>query len=288
MEIKEISIIDDEYPLRLKNIKDAPEKLYVLGDEKLLKAPGIAIVGSREYSDYGKEYALKFAKELAYQNLTIISGMAIGIDTFSHRGALNAHGKTIAVLGNGLNKIFPEENIPLMEEILKKGGAIVSEYPPNTEACSKRFVERNRIVSGLSIGVLVIEAMFRSGTSITAKLAIQQSKPVFCLPSNLGRKNGIGTNHLIKEGARLVTETEDILNYFKIKKQNIKHIKIKIPEEYKTIYDAIDDEATHIDFICKKLNTKTSDINSTLMLMELEGYIKALPGNYIEKVRNVL
>ena len=206
-----------------------------------------------------------------------------GIDTFAHRGALNALGKTIAVLGNGLNKVFPEENIPLMQEIIRSGGAVVSEYPPNVEASSKKFIARNRIVSGLSIGVLVIEAMYRSGTSITARMAKGQNKPIFCLPSNLERKNGVGTNHLIKEGARLVTETEDILSYFKIKKKQSKALKIQIPEEYKTIYEAIDDEPIHIDFICKKLNTKTCDINSILMMMELEGYIKSLPGNYIKK-----
>ena len=170
-----------------------------------------------------------------------------------------------------------------MQEIIKCGGAVVSEYPPNVEASSKKFIARNRIVSGLSIGVLVIEAMYRSGTSITARMAKGQNKPIFCLPSNLERKNGVGTNHLIKEGARLVTETEDILSYFKIKKKQNKVIKIQIPEEYRTIYEAIEDEPTHIDFICKKLNTKTCDINSLLMMMELEGYIKSLPGNYITK-----
>ena len=211
-----------------------------------------------------------------------------GIDTFAHKGALNVHGKTIAVLGNGFKNIFPKENIPLMEEILKKGGAIVSEYSPDIEACSQQFVARNRIVSGLSIGVLVIEAMYRSGTTITAKFAKQQGKSIFCVPSNLGRKNGVGTNNLIKEGAKLVTEVDDILNHFKMEKQKIKKVEMHIPQEYMSIYKAIEDEPTHIDFICKKLNTKTSDINSTIMMMELEGYIKSLPGNYIERVKNVL
>lgn len=290
MRIKEILITSDEYPNRLRDIEKAPEKLYLLGNEKLLQTNGIAIIGSRIYSEYGKKYATKFARELAQQGLTIISGMAKGIDAFAHEGTLKVKGKTIAVLGGGFNYIYPEENIELMEEILKMGGTVISEYPPNTRPESKKFIERNRIVSGLSIGVLVIEAMYRSGTSITAKIAKKQGKTVFCLPSDLGRKNGIGTNKLIKEGSKLVTEANDILDYFKIKRVEIDNVNktIKIPQEYQAIYEAIGSEPTHVDIICKKLSTNMSNINSTLMLMELEGYIKSLPGNYIERVSSVL
>ena len=288
MKIKEISITSNEYPNRLRDIPNAPEKLYVLGNEKLLKTDGIAIIGSRAYSEYGKKYAIQFAKELAKQELTIISGMAKGIDSFAHEGTLKVNGKTIAVLGCGFNNIYPEENIGLMEEILQADGTVISEYSPNVSAESKRFVERNRIVSGLSMGVLVIEAMYRSGTSITAGIAREQGKVVFCIPRDLDTKNGIGTNKLIKEGAKLVTEPDDILEYFKIKRKESTITKRKIPQEYKAIYDVIEDEPTHIDIICKKLQTNMSNINSTLMLMELEGYIKSLPGNYVEKVNDVL
>lgn len=288
MRVKEISITSEKYPSRLRNIKNAPEKLYILGDEEILQTNGIAIIGSRIYSEYGKKYAIQFSKELARQELTIISGMAKGIDAFSHEGALNANGKTIAVLGGGFNHIYPEENIELMEKILKSGGTVVSEYPPDILPDSKKFVERNRIVSGLSIGILVIEAMFRSGTSITAKIAKEQGKTVFCLPSNLGRKNGIGTNKLIKEGAKLVTEANDILSYFKIRIKEEVIEKMQIPQEYQALYEIIGDEPIHIDMICKKLSTNVSNINSTLMLMELEGYINSLPGNYVERANNVL
>lgn len=286
MKVKEILITSDYYPSRLRNIKNPPNKLYVLGDEQLLSENGIAVIGSREYSDYGKKHAINFSKEIAEQGLTIISGMAKGIDTFAHKGALKANGKTIAVLGGGFNHIFPEENIELMKEILKKGGTVITEYAPDVNISSKNFVERNRIVSGLAMGVLVIEAMFRSGTSITAKLAKEQGKTIFCIPSDLEKKNGIGTNKLIKEGAKLVTDATDILDYFQIRKANVKEkIKeIKIPQEYQTIYEVIENEPIHVDIICKKLNTSMSNINSTLMLMELEGYIKSLPGNYIKKV----
>lgn len=290
MKIKEIPITSDAYPNRLRDIPNPPKTLYVLGNEKLLKSNGIAIIGSRAYSEYGRKYAIKFAKGLAEQGLTIISGMALGIDTFAHEGALKVSGKTIAVLGCGFNNIFPEENIGLMEEILQADGAVVSEYMPNIKAASRRFIERNRIVSGLSMGVLVIEAMFRSGTSTTAGMAREQGKTVFCLPRNLGDKNGVGTNRLIKEGAKLVTNSDDILEYFQIPKIKVSNTiyKVKIPKEYENIYNAIEEQPTHIEVICKKLQTSISEINSALMLMEIEGYIKSLPGNFVEKVQDVL
>lgn len=289
MRIKEIEITSDAYPNRLRDIPNPPNKLYVLGNEKLLKSNGIAIIGSRAYSEYGKKYAIKFAKELAGQELTIISGMALGIDTFAHEGALKANGKTIAVLGCGFNNIFPEENEGLMEEILQADGAVISEYMPDIKPESGRFVERNRIVSGLSMGVLVIEAVHRSGTSITAGMAKEQGKTVFCLPRNLGETKGVGTNRLIKEGAKLVTNSDDILEYFQIPKVNGVNIikKIKVPKEYQTIYEAIEEQPTHIDIICKKLQTNMSEINSALMLMEIEGYIKSLPGNFVERNNDV-
>ena len=290
MRIKEIPISSNEYPDKLRDIPKPPQQLYVLGNETLLKSNGIAVIGPMSYSEYGKKYALKFAKELAEQGLTIISGMALGIDTFAHQGALKANGKTIAVLGCGFNNIFPEENAGLMEEILESGGTVVSEYMPNVKPGSQRFIERNRIVSGLSMGVLVIEAIHRSGTSVTAGMAKEQDKTVFCIPRNLGEKNGVGTNRLIKSGAKLVTNSDDILDYFEIHKRKVVNVvsKIKVPKEYETIYNAIEEQPTHIDIICKKLQASVSEINSALMLMEIEGYIKSLPGNFVEKVNDVL
>lgn len=285
MDLKIIKTDDSKYPKQLKEIKNPPKKLYLLGNEKILEDKSVAIVGSRCYSEYGKEYATKFSKELAIQGITIISGMALGIDTFAHKGALSVGGKTIAVLGSGFNYIYPEENRKLLSEIILNNGAIISEYKPDTIPDSKNFPKRNRIVSGLSNGVLVIEAVYRSGTSITAKLAKQQGKPVFCVPSNLGRKNGVGTNNLIKEGASLITSVDDILDCLHVeKKQEI--AKREIPKEYIEIYKAIEEEPTNINIICKKLKTDISNINATLMIMELEGYIKSLPGNNFKKVIN--
>ncbi len=285
MEIKILKIDNKKYPERLRNIKNPPQELYVLGDETILSNKGIAIIGSRCYTEYGKKYATKFSKELSEQNLTIISGMALGIDSFAHTACLSVGGKTIAVLGSGFNYIYPEENKELFYKIISNGGAVITEFKPNIVPNSKNFPIRNRIVSGLSCGVLVIEAAYRSGTSITAGLAKEQGKKVFCIPSNLDRTKGIGTNNLIKEGASLITCTNDILEELNLEKiQENNERKIIIPPEYINIYNAIESEATNINVICKKLKTDISQINASLMLMELEGYIKSLPGNYYEKV----
>ncbi len=282
MEIKEIKIEDKKYPNQLKEIKNPPNKIFLVGNEKILQSDGIAVIGSRCNTEYGEKYATKFSKELAKQGLTIISGMAVGIDGFAHKGALSVGGKTIAVLGSGFNNIYPEENKELFKQIIENDGAIITEYEPDVKPNSENFPKRNRIVSGLSKGVLVIEAVYRSGTSITAKLAQSQGRKVFCIPSNLERKNGVGTNQLIKEGASLVTNIDDILNAIKVERK-AENNAVKIPAEYLPIYEVLEDEPMNVNVICKKLKTDISSINANLMLMELEGYIKSLPGNYYEK-----
>lgn len=282
MEIKEIKIEDKKYPNQLKEIKNPPNKIFLVGNEKILQSDGIAVIGSRCNTEYGEKYATKFSKELAKQGLTIISGMAVGIDGFAHKGALSVGGKTIAVLGSGFNNIYPEENKELFKQIIENDGAIITEYEPDVKPNSENFPKRNRIVSGLSKGVLVIEAVYRSGTSITAKLGQSQGRKVFCIPSNLERKNGVGTNQLIKEGASLVTNIDDILNAIKVERK-AENNAVKIPAEYLPIYEVLEDEPMNVNVICKKLKTDISSINANLMLMELEGYIKSLPGNYYEK-----
>lgn len=282
MKIKEIKIEDEKYPNQLKEIKNPPNKIFLVGNEKILQSDGIAVIGSRCNTEYGEKYATKFSKELAKQGLTIISGMAVGIDGFAHKGALSVGGKTIAVLGSGFNNIYPEENKELFKQIIENDGAIITEYEPDVKPNSENFPKRNRIVSGLSKGVLVIEAVYRSGTSITAKLGQSQGRKVFCIPSNLERKNGVGTNQLIKEGASLVTNIDDILNAIKVERK-AENNAVKIPAEYLPIYEVLEDEPMNVNVICKKLKTDISSINANLMLMELEGYIKSLPGNYYEK-----
>lgn len=209
-----ISLLDKEYPSYLKEIYDPPIVLYTKGNFKLLAEPGMGIVGCREASEYGRKAALYFSFQLAKKDITIISGLARGIDSFAHIGALGAVGKTIAVVGNGLDIVYPKENRKLEREIVEKGGCIVSEYPLGTKPHKMNFPARNRIISGLSKGILVIEAKEKSGTLITVDFAIEQGRDVFVIPGNINSLNSKGTNELIKQGAKIVTCYEDILNEF--------------------------------------------------------------------------
>lgn len=285
---KKIFIDDNEYPEQLRNIKNAPKQLYVLGDENILKETCVAIIGSRVCTPKGAKIAENFAKELSRKGICIISGMAKGIDTAAHVGALKAGGKTIAVLGGGFNHIFPEENKGLFLKIIENGGAVVSEYRENTKPSQNGFVQRNRIVSGLSKGVLIIEAKHRSGTAITARFARSQGRKLFCIPHSLEQKEGIGTNRQIRNGARLVTSPQEIIDELKIKTEEVekseKEIElVDIPEEYMPVYKHISKNPINIDEICKKTKMEISSVNYILTMLELEGYIEQLPGKFFIK-----
>lgn len=206
-----IYIEDNNYPKRLKEIYDPPICLYIKGNKEILNNKSLAIIGCREYSEYGKYNALKFSNQISKYKINIISGLAHGIDSFAHLGTICANEKTVAVLGNGLDMIYPKENIKIANEILKKGGAIVSEYPLGKKPNKFTFLARNRIISGISDAVLVIEAKERSGTLITVDFALEQGKDVFVIPGNINSINSYGTNELIKQGAIVVTEVEDVL-----------------------------------------------------------------------------
>lgn len=202
------------YPDRLRYIDSPPKVLYCLGNLELLNYKyNIAMIGSRKCSLYGERAAKDFAFNLAKEDICIISGLAKGIDSFSHIGALNANGKTIAVLGSGLDNIYPVENKKLAESIVRKGGLLISEYPLGTLALKQHFPARNRIISGLSDSVLVVEARKNSGTNITVDFALEQGKDVFVIPGNIYSKTSDGTNFLITEGGIPVTSCKDILNY---------------------------------------------------------------------------
>ena len=210
--IKIITLNDSYYPENLKKIYDKPIKIYARGNLKLLNSKSIAIVGCRKCSNYGKDVALKMSYELAKSNITIISGLAKGIDKYSHIGALEAGGNTIAVLGHGLDMIYPYENYELSERIIQNNGLIITEYAIGTKPNKLTFPARNRIISGLSDGVVVVEAKNRSGALITADFALEQGKEVFAVPGNIYNCNSEGTNELIKQGACLITNIDDILN----------------------------------------------------------------------------
>ena len=282
---KIIKITDKKYPQKLLEIKNPPKQIYILGNEKLLYKDSIAIVGSRECTPYGAKYAKEFAKKISQKEICIVSGMALGIDTAAHIGALKEKGHTIAVLGAGFSNIYPEENIELFNQILENNGLIISEYPSNTKVNLSKFPYRNRIISALSMGVLVVEAKHRSGSTVTAKYAKEQNKKLFCIPSNIDLKTGVGTNRLIQEGAKLVTSAEDILLEFNILSEVIEEQKEReVEQEFKDIYNAILYMPININLIAKKCNLSISEVSQKLLIMEIKGYIKSLPGNEYVRV----
>ena len=213
-DIQIISISDNEYPYLLREIYSPPISIYVKGNIKCLAENNVSIIGCRECSDYGKSIAQKLAYDLAKNNINIVSGFAKGIDESSHLGAIWAKGKTIAVLGNGLNSIYPQENSYLVDKILKNEGALISEFPLGTPPLKQNFPLRNRIISGLSKKIVVVEAKRKSGTIITVDFALEQGRDVFVVPGNIDSPYSEGTNYLIQQGAKLVTSFSDILEDF--------------------------------------------------------------------------
>ena len=201
-----ITTIDDEdFPEKLKDIDDAPLILYYMGDLNLASSPSLSVVGTRKPTSYGKVVTEKLTRDVASAGIVIVSGLAYGIDSISHRKCLEVGGKTIAVLGNGLDRIYPKENEFLAKTILEKGGAILSEYPIGTKPDKMNFPARNRIISGMSHGILVVEAKEKSGTLITVDFALEQGRDVFVVPGNINSVHSVGTNRLIQQGAKLVS-----------------------------------------------------------------------------------
>lgn len=282
-----INLESDFYPQKLKEITDAPKKLYVEGNVRNLNTNCLSIVGSRNCTEYGKKWCEIFAEELIQYNLTIVSGMATGIDTIAHHTALKNGGKTIAVLPCGLENIYPKENISLYKKIIENEGTVITEYSAKEKADSNKFLERNRIVSGLSIATLVIEAAYRSGTSVTAKFAKFQNRDVFCIPGSLDNPKSIGTNNLIKEFAKIATKPEDITSNYKFlhriekPKKEFKQIdKLdEIPKEYKKIYKIITETPIDINDIVKLTDMSLKEVMPKLTMLELEGKIKKVSGN---------
>lgn len=284
---------EKEYPKRLLEIRGHPKRIYAVGNLELLnQEKGLAIVGSRKCSKKGEEEAGKLAKYLSAQGICIVSGMAIGIDAIAHAKALQEVGKTIAVLPSGLNNIYPKENEKLYQQILEQGGCIISEYKNQEKVNMQNFSKRNRLIAGLAKGVLVVEAKYRSGSSITAKHAKLQHKPVFCLPREVENKNGVGTNRLIQKGANLITKPEDIMKYYQfeiIKNQVLEqqerevHKEVFIEKEHESVYQAIKNTPTNIEVICKKSKKDIAEVMSILTVLELEGSIEQLAGNHYQR-----
>src|SRR3989344_4697403 len=284
-EIKIIKKSSRDYPRVLKEIHNAPKQLYVRGELPKDHNLNFAIVGTRAASDYGKTLAFKIAKELAELGFNIISGLALGIDTQAHLGALEGKGKTTAVMGSAIddNSIYPSENLNLVKKIISSGGAVISEYEPGTKSEIWFFPERNRIIAGLSRGVLVVEAPEKSGALITARAALEQNREVFAIPGSIFSKNSYGTNTLIKSGAKMVTAVDDILeelNLTGLKNEKKLAEKENLTEKEKTILEIIEKEPIHTDKICKISKMAAGQVLSTVSLLEIRGIIKNIGGKF--------
>lgn len=291
--MKILNINDKLYPIRLRNIPNAPAKLYLEGNTELLNSFSIAIIGSRAASENGKSLAKNFSYELSNIGITIISGLARGIDTAAHTNSYNQPGKTIAILGSGFNKIFPPENSILLKKIVENDGLIVSEYSPDVPISSDRLRNRNRIISGLSLGVLVIEAKQKSGTGVTFDHAIKQHKPIFAIPHAIDDPHGVGTNRMLKNGAYLVTDPLDILNKLKltefkeIYKKNKKSNKLSKANynfsdlKQASIFNLINEKPISANDLSRNSGFSVNEVLSILFILEMNGYIKKVQGGYV-------
>ena len=285
MDISFTHLDNMDYPVLLKEIPDPPVGLFYLGDLPDSAMPHVSIIGSRRCSEYGLTVARRFGKMLAQQGVVVVSGMARGIDSMAHRGAIEPkNGLTIAVLGCGIDICYPAENRQLRDDIAKKG-CVLSEYPPGTKALPHHFPARNRIISGLSQILIVVEAGKKSGTLITVDQALDQGRDVMAVPGNITNKYSDGTNALIKQGADPVCNYEDVLhmlgitdNKNKSKEHNLNKAKPDIASNEKLVYDVLTSRAHTLDEIVIKTNSKPQTIQYILTMLELKGYVKKLPG----------
>ncbi len=288
-----ISSSDQNYPQLLKQQHTFPIVLYVMGNPLLLSDIQIAMVGSRTPSPTATENAFQFAHYLAQNGMVITSGLALGIDAASHRGALQASGKTIAVAGTGIDRVYPAKHIDLAHKIVDNG-AIVSEFPLGTAPLRQNFPKRNQIISGLSVGTLVVEAALKSGSLITARIAMEQGREVFAIPGSIHNPLAKGCHYLIKQGAKLVENADDIIEEIKPlsfasstlqqkQNQNIQKTVIDstLPKDQQLLLQYIDDNPVTIDQLQQRCQISIEEINSLVVLLEIQGYIQSLPGGKI-------
>ena len=277
--IRVIALEDDAYPKLLKEIYDPPALLYCRGSLAASGEFSLAVVGTRKYSSYGKQAVETIVSELVRNRIVITSGLALGIDTLAHNACLDTGGRTVAVLGTGLNRqsIYPGTNRYLADRIVEQGGAVISEFPLDTQPWRHNFPLRNRIISGLSLGVLVIEAAERSGALITARQALDQNREVFAVPGSIYAATSYGPNHLIKQGAKPVANAADILEALDLAQISsyIDNKKI-IPQtgEEKDILVHLSGEPSHINDLVRATGLTTAQVNSTLVIMEMKGMVK--------------
>jgi DNA processing protein len=297
----DVLILDDgSYPTLLREIDDPPPVLYVKGDwQACFEQPGVGVIGSRNCSTYGENASEMLARDLASRGICIISGLARGIDAAAHRGAIRGKGKTIAVLGTGLDSNYPRENTRLVREILDDGGALVTQFPLSTPPIAENFPYRNRIISGLSLGVLIVEASERSGSLITARLATEQNREVMAVPGNITSGNSFGTNYLIKSGAKLVQQWQDVVAELpseisaailppKIddeRRETASHQPQLAPadltaNEHNVWKLLSSDGSTHIDHLLETSGLSFGDLNAALVALDIRDLIRVLPGKH--------
>jgi DNA processing protein len=302
----DVLILDDgSYPNLLREIADPPITLYVRGDwQACFDLPGVGVIGSRMCSTYGENASEMIARDLASRGICIISGLARGIDTAAHRGAIRGGGRTIAVLGTGIDGFYPKENTRLVGEILEAGGAIVSQFPLGTPPLKDNFPYRNRIISGLSLGVVIVEATEKSGSLITARLAMEQNREVMAVPGNITSRNSFGSNYLIKSGAKLVQQWQDVVAELpseiaaeilppKIEKANGSRESDRqelapadLSENERKIWTLLSpDNPAHIDGLLEQSGLSFGDLNGALVGLDIRDLIRVLPGkNYARRI----
>jgi DNA processing protein len=297
----DVLIIDDgSYPALLREIDDPPPVLYVKGNwQACFDEPGVGVIGSRMCSTYGENASEMLARDLASRGICIVSGLARGIDAAAHRGAMSGKGKTIAVLGTGIDSVYPKENNSLVREILASGGALVSQFPLGTPPLKDNFPYRNRIISGLSLGVLIVEASERSGSLITARLAMEQNREVMAVPGNITSGNSFGTNYLIKSGAKLVQQWQDVVAELpadisasilppKVEPDKPETavrqpelIPADLTETERRIWAILGgDRSTHIDELLEASGLSFGDLNTALVALDIRDLIRVLPGKH--------
>ena len=280
-----ITIIDDDYPPLLRQIPDPPLALHFRGERALLARTSVAMVGSRRASPYGVNVAAQLARQLAAAGVVIVSGLARGIDAAAHHAALEAGGTTIAILGSGIDVVYPRSNLRLHRRIAERG-LILSELPPGAPPRPEHFPVRNRLISGISSGTVVVEATRRSGSLITARMALEQNRDVFAVPGSIFSAGSEGTHRLLQSGAKLVHDVGDVLEELPGR------LRAEQPEEEEPASPLRDvlstltrDEGTHVDAVAQKVGRTTSAVAASLLQLELEGWIRALPGARYVRVK---
>jgi DNA processing protein len=287
---------DPDYPALLREIPDPPPLLYLHGNIEVLREPQLAMVGSRNPTAAGRQTAIDFARHLSAAGLVITSGLALGIDTAAHQGALDAGAPTITVMGTGLDRVYPARNRDLAREIAGNG-VLVSEFPPGTPPRAENFPRRNRIISGLSLGTLVVEAATRSGSLITARYALEQGREVFAIPGSIHNPLARGCHHLIRQGAKLVETAQDIMDELAALATTLDSDAIpgmpdpglagsaQLPEDYAQLLESIGFENTSVDMLVKATDLTPAEVSSMLLQLEMNGYIAANPGGFYNRLK---